>query len=227
MAYIVETIAADRRIQLGNESYVRKMSIGPYWQKIRIGIRFSINGRADINGGTLDAGFCVDSESHSGSDRSNGCFGNYASALGSIGYNAQQLNTSYYSLGLNGVYTFNMLNNVRTNTSMSLVNQVAYVPATPAPAGMVAYTWLRTGTSIAVVDTLYHQSGAGAVAGLSTSQFYQYMENENGVGMTNVFRATHSQVSMTTGSLFPYAFVRWSHSTPTIEITHIAVTRFY
>lgn len=226
MAYIVETIVADRRIQLGNEAYVRKMAIGPYWTKIRLGVRLAVNGRSDISNAVLDLGFCVDPGSHSGADRSNGCFGCFTSNQASVGYNSVQANSSYYNFGQNSVYAFNKLNNVRTEVAMSLGNQLIILPANPAGPGMFACTWTRTGTVISVTDTFFH-IGSQVPGSVTASQFYQYMENDAGSGMTGVTRITNGQTAMTTGLSFPYAFVKWSHSTPTIEITHIAVTRFY
>lgn len=139
---------------------------------------------------------------------------------------AAQLNNSYYNLVQNGLYCFNKLDNVLTYTAMSISNQIPYVGANPCPAGFIGGTLLRSGSQILPFDTLYLSTAAVAQAGLTTTQFYQTMESETTSSVPAVTRSTHAQVAMTSSQNFPYVFVKWSHAVPTIEITHIAVTRF-
>lgn len=229
MAHIVETIVADRRLQLGNEAYCRLMRIGANWLRIRIGVRFSINGRSDIPNCSLSIGVAVDQNSTPAADRSNGCCGFHyiASGASNATFNAAQLNNSFYNLLQNGIYAFNKLDNVTTYTAMALSNNTPYIGATPCQPGALFGTLQRAGSVIQPVDSLYLSTPAKAQAGLTVTQFYQAMESETASAVPALTRSTHSQTAMTTSAPFPYVFVRWAHSVPTLEITHIAVTRFF
>ncbi len=56
MASIVENISGDKAIELGNEDFVRKMSIGSNWRWLRIGLRLAM---ADTGANITNASFVV------------------------------------------------------------------------------------------------------------------------------------------------------------------------
>jgi hypothetical protein len=55
MASIAETIVGDRRLVLGNEEFVRQMSFGYRWTKLRIALRVSSN----ATGAVANVGFVI------------------------------------------------------------------------------------------------------------------------------------------------------------------------
>lgn len=57
MAILVEEYASDRAIQLGREQLFRKFSFGTNWQRIRIGIRVSMDSAAGTVAGTIVPGY--------------------------------------------------------------------------------------------------------------------------------------------------------------------------
>ena len=58
MAFIVESLAGDRRLQLGGEEFVRPMSFGGRWGRLRIGLRCMVNAATTITNGGFVVGVC-------------------------------------------------------------------------------------------------------------------------------------------------------------------------
>lgn len=229
MAFITETIVFDRRLQLGNESYVRRMGFGASWSRIRIGIRFAINGRSNIFVPYLILGVCADPGSVPTNDRSNGTMGAMMQSTGGKDflYLARQANNSYYNTQVNSFATYTKLDYTVGGATQSFIGAVG--------GGCSANTYepncfmigLAKNNNIYTLTEGIQPTPAQAAAGTKTAaQFLVDMDNETGTGFSGLSRSTYGAALLTTHTPMPYVFVSWSKATPTIEITHIAVTRF-
>lgn len=252
MAFITETIAFDRRLQLGNEEFYRPVQMGGNWTKARIGIRFAINGWADMTGSnaapflTLDKSFLqlgwgTDANSYFLNDRPTQFLGARIGGSGdnnaSPKFNAVQEGTSYYSI-TSGDFTTIIKNNsgLTQGSRAGMVTGGAVLMAANSPLTTeheLMMTWQRTGSNYVLVDIICPVTAANVQAGKTATQFINDMDNENGtvVAYTNVGRSANNfpYFNLQQDFNFPlnYVSVYWSKATPTIEISHIAVTRFF
>lgn len=229
MAHITETISGDRRIQLGNEGYLRKMHFGANWTKLRIGIRFSINGRSTIVAPSITLGVCADANSGYYEDRSNGFIGVYNGVIGNYNYVHSQAVTSYYTWSSN-----NMTGTIyKTNDTVSTTNTTwglaMCFSATATPPNVLMVTILKINSAYYLVDEI-GPTFTTVQAGQGLHSFYKAMEDEAGstisASLSRIANAAPGNLIGSTNVPMPYVYVGWNKSTPTLEITHIAVTKF-
>jgi len=229
MAHITETIAFDRRLQLGSESYVRKMKFGDSWSKIRIGIRCSFNGRNSPANNSLVIGVCRDDNGSPFGTRSSGFFGVKYSNATSWTYNQGQPTTSFL-IQNNANTTFRYTKFDTTETSVAIIHALTAFAVAPATPHLIMITISRLAGVWTLVDTIFPTSAAQVQQGRTVPQFLVDMDDELGTRIgTGLTRNTHTSADyLTTSTLsFPYLCIGWIKSLPTIEITHIGVTRFY
>lgn len=238
MASIVETITGDKAVQLGiGEEFVRPLSFGNQWSKIRIGMRLAINGNANLGAGLQRLGFGL-------------CNGNQltyksSSCVSWVGI----------SWGINpgAAWTYDAVNNwyaVYSGGSVSYVTTKVGATVTDTSTGnntphYISGT-LRNAPSIImtqidrVSSSSYSVKGymPGGVQVASTPSFYDLMrcmEDEEmntiangGYGRTfvdhNLSSATATGVSSTLDTL---SFFWERASLPTIEVSDLCVLRFY
>jgi hypothetical protein len=201
------------------------MTIGTLWTKIRIGMRVAINGSSTASILTnnlphLLVGVCQ----------------------GSNGFLTQ--NTTDYIGGAtwwNTAFTFVQASPTSYYTSTSLTNPVKKIGSTVTQVGGGAATAYFTNAvtvsrSQLFVDilkgspnytiTMWAPTSAGAVqTDISSSTFLANIENEAAPGTTSALGAVTAAYSG--ASLFDTVSVSWLRSTPTIEISDIAICRFY
>jgi hypothetical protein len=244
MAQIVETILSDRRISLGAEEYYRQCNFGANWGKIRIGIRFAINGRSDIvDPAYIQLGLGVDANSYWSSDRPTGAiccrFGGSVSNHPNITFNAVQANNSYYQFASTEVSAFwkdasGVVNTAGDRLGSGGVYYAVANSATATPHEFFA-TFTRAGNGYGLNDVWYPQATVGAVqTGKTVAQFQADMINETAVqpAITNVSRVQSGfgPYAFGSGITFPpvsYISVLWTKSTPTLEIANLEVCKFY
>ena len=229
MAHITETIAFDRRLQLGSESYVRKMKFGDSWSKIRIGIRCSFNGRNSPANNSLVIGVCRDADGSPFGTRSSGFFGIKYSNAANWTYNHGQPTTSFL-IQNNANTTFRYTKFDTTETSVALTHAVAAFAVAPATPHVIMMTISRLAGVWTLVDSISPVTAAQVQQGRTVPQFLMDMDDESGTRLgTGLTRQTTDVANYvpTSKLSFPYVCIGWIKSLPTIEITHIAVTRFY
>jgi hypothetical protein len=249
MAQIVETVLLDRRISLGNEEYLRQLTCGSNWGKIRIGVRFAINGRANIPAGAgnagplgltcfLQLGLGADSTSYFSADRpTQYCglrFGGSSDNNPAVTFNAVQLNNSYYtwpnteaspvSKDSTGVVTMG----ARLTTGGTVC---AAANGNSSNEHELIATFGRAGGTYTVIDVLCPVTAGAVQAGKTFAQFQSDMVNESAAStvLSNVTRTAANSVLFPTTitAQLGWVSVYWSRSTPTIEISHIMVTKFF
>jgi len=236
MAHITETIAFDRRLQLGNEQYIRRMSIGGSWSKLRIGVRFSFNGRSNLpTTGFLGAatglviGVGVDATSGYFQDRSGGFFGASLGSGVTGTFYPSQANSSYYDIGTgNSTQIVSRFDATVLTQGWNFGSALQYISASSAQPHEFMVTMTKNNNIYGIADMFAPTNPTSVQAGKTPLAFMSDMDNEIGTGLVNLTRSSNAlNYATLTHALFPYLVVGWNHSTPTVEITHIAVTRFY
>lgn len=231
MAAIVETVVGDRRIQLGNEEFVRKMKFGAAWGKIRIGVRFAVN----TTGGTFtnaifQIGVCSGTTNTFNNGNTTGYWGcHYGQNYGTSGYT---YNTTYYAVTANGAAVYRTGNTTTSSTlgwggdsALLLINpwhSIWYADfEKPAASGGFGNQGI----------TAWWQSTGSTPSGIS----YDHPQYEMWRGMeseTAITGALNYNGKITTSyagdfSVLDTLSILWNKTTPTIEISDIMVTRFY
>jgi len=238
MAFIAENILGDRALQLGNEEFIRTLSIGSAWRFLRIGLRLAIYGTADIGatstGTTIlkfQIGLCSGTTYPFNSDN----------CLGYIGYRPNHLSGPFYSGGASNYYTWGTGANVIFQAIKKIGSVVTEIGAsggtqTRIKAGPDSYSlqvadFYRSPTD----DTSYgvnpHWVGSGQVnANPSVYSLMRVMEDE---GLATAYSTTY-----VTGGSGPYyqngitvpldtLSIVYNRSTPIIEIANICILRLY
>lgn len=240
MAQIVERFTGDRCIQLGNEEFVRKMTIGNNWQKLRIAVRMSIAGSADIPDPRLQFGVC------SGTTYtylSNSC----------IGYIGGRWTNSTFAAGWvansgNPYYSYSSGAAVSMNCTRKIGSVVTDITGSPGIQNCVVAQSATNRYSVQMVDVFRSTTD-------STSFGTRYWTCNSGVGTNNCdtysfLRAIEDEsissafaqqyIGSTMGGFGPYyqngfdpsqpmdtVSIYWNKSVPTIEIAEVCVLRFY
>jgi len=225
MAFIVDTLSpSEHRIQLGFECFIRTMSIGANWQKLRIGFRVAINDTyvpmlaakivagvsqgpipfdsydiPDFNGGVLYS-----------TSYTTGAQWNRVTNAGVVCY-TQSSGTAIRKQG-----------EIITGTTGSS-SSTTYLSAQPGLSRTVLLSTItKTGTTYNV-----HTSGSSSGADVSRAAFIATMEDE---ANTPLNMGTLSGSSSVTGPLnhsFDTVQIRWHKSLPTLEISDIMAVRYY
>jgi len=232
MATIVETIAGDRTIQLGNEEYVRKMAIGNDWAKLRIAVRMFINGSAAITTPKLRFGVCSGTTD---TFSSSNCVGFYGAGWP----NGTAFDLNYSA----GVYSYSSGSAVFCEAIKKVGNSVTRIDGSPGLQNAVAAVSLAR-TSVQFIDLFRSTTNATSygvrywntnttVKGADSYALRRCTEDEN-----NSTAFTQAYVTTSMGGFGPYyqsglptvmdtLSISWTHSVPTIEIAEICIIRFF
>ncbi len=225
MAFIVETIVGDKRIQLGNEDFVRTMALGTNWQKIRIGLRISIydcGGNIPVPEGTrngLTLGVCQGSTYAYSSP-------NCVDALGlripdthdAAAFTRGSGPPVYYGCAF--VCGVTKVGQSEARTGSTNIN--TYLSGDP---GSIRSSLLLDITRGAVSYTLKPWNYQNATqVDMTRGTFLMQVENEATPGS---LAGTAFAVPYTGSGLFDSVFLHWGRCVPTIEISDLTVVRFY
>lgn len=224
MASIVDNYAG-RALQLGNEEFVRKMSFGNNWNSLRIGMRFAVNGTANITAAHLQAGLCS-------GDVDTFASPNCVQFVGSLLPSGD--NTWTYSAGSftsNTVFATSTSTVTKVGSTITPTIQTSvsthYIAGTAGGTSSVYFTNIvrLSDTSVSVQQSI---TQAGAFADVSFYDFMRGMENEAGGGTAGVtVYGTARVISGMATTFLDTLSIYWNKSTPTIEINDLCVLRFY
>ena len=227
MAAIVETIVGDRKLELGNEEFVRQMSIGTRWGKIRIGCRLSINGNTTIPNAVFLMGVCQGTQFTFSS----------ASCLDWIGGSPGGLypSTSFsWSAGPPARYGL--------DSGGAKIKKVGSTITSAANAFIAGTMWAAPATTRGIFSmditkgspnyNVHFYAPAVASGDISSGTFLAHMETD---GSTPPFTTnnlignndTDWNVAYSGSALFDTVSILWNKSSPTIEISDLCVVRFY
>lgn len=230
MANIVENIIGDKALELGGEEFVRKLSFGSAWTKIRIGMRFILNGSANIapprrlvmglcegDQFTYLSGSCLSFAgigwglNNGGSWTYDGANGRYAMyAGGSVSYVLAKVGASLTETStVNSVARY-------IKTGISGTPHMMLVELTRASAS--SYTvrgYAPDSTDISTIPAWLNFMRSMAIEHWEAATLGVYVSQGN--------NATASGLTSNLDTLSIY----WSLASPTIEISDLCVLRFY
>lgn len=230
MAQIVETIIGDRRIQLGNEEMIRQMSFGSKWSKLRIIVRFSINGTANITAPEFVVGVCCGLTNGYKSSNTDFVFGLcipgfHSSIQDNLNYNAGPPAWYQSSDSIGYDVTWRTGNTTTKNHPTGVSSFVASTANNP-PA-CLAVDIVRIGTVYSVPAWYCPNSQAQVQAGNTQKQQFIGADSETGSPWSNMTQATlTSSNSVSDPHMCDCVTVFWSKASPTAEISDLQVVRF-
>lgn len=228
MAAIVDSLLdGNRRLQIGNEEFVRGLSFGSNWTKVRIGIRFTVN---DTGGGNISSpanffvGLCEGTTNTFFSNNTTGFIGcNNSTGLN----NAWSYNASYYTACYNSCIIAKRVGNTTSSLGsygLQYIGSDRWFFVGKAPNIGYAF-WDFTKNSTSIVFNLFWSFSTGYY-GITLSNFIWGLDNETAPpylanwGSPNTVAYGNSIGNLDTLS------ISWSKSTPTIELCDVAVIRF-
>lgn len=219
MAYIAETVAGDKRIQLGSEDFVRKMTMGANWQKIRIGMRVAINDvGAAIPNAALVIGVCqgpypfissscIDFVGASLGVYDTNTYGRYAGPPVYFGYDYNQ------AIVKQGA--------VLTQATSSYATR--YIGGAPASRMCSILVDIIKGSPNYTATLWRPQS---TPVNVTSYELGTQLENENNPQPANVFDSPVN-VAYSGSGLFDSVCIHWKYPAPYLEIADLTVVRYY
>ena len=228
MANIVEPIVGDRRIQLGNEEFVRTLGVRTNWSKLRIGIRHNVNTTgATILSASFVVGLCEGSAATYYNNNTTGFWG--LSICGALTSNWTLSGNFYATSGGNSTFVTRIGNTTNT-ASNSIGGDTPYVIINPSHG--VMYLDLEKNNAGSNRMTHWYMDSTAHNYDHSQTEFFQGMESEftggspNSVpGARNYNGANNYNYAGNINALDPLS-ISWNKSTPTMEISDIMVLRF-
>ena len=230
MAHIVDTVAGNRRIQLQGEEFVRPMSFGNNWQRIRVSICCQIAAFDSFTNAAFWIGFCNGTTNTVSSQTTTDFLGaafNGVMPTGTLNYILNGGNP-YVNLGSGQEVVFRKQNNSITSILFAGGNTPTF--------GAVGSTF----NSFIGCDIIRSQNNptsytVAALLDLNTpldrlSSFQVFAEAEGGVsgqGITQNSSPVYYSNTLTGGAVYDTVSVYWSRITPALEISKISVVRFY
>jgi hypothetical protein len=231
MASIVENISGDKALQLGGEEFVRPLSCGNDWNKIRIGMRLAINGTSNLPAGAqrLAVGLCSGNQF---TYQSSSCVSWAGISWGINGGGAWTYDgvNNWYGLYAGGSVSYVTAKVGATVTDTSTGNNsTRYISGTARSAPSIIMTELvRTSASSYTVRGLIADGGDIA----QQPRFYDLVRSMEDEVVTGGYADTFVNILGTAlasglGSSLDTLSIYWNKLTPTIEINDICILRFY
>jgi hypothetical protein len=230
MPYISQSFVGDQALQLGNEEFVRTMSFGANWRKVRIGIYYSIycnvdalNNVAMAANAALWLGLCQGSGGGftnpvpTDAVAFNINYGNYV-----LQYHSTP--PGYYGFGFNpGRMTWKYgpaVTNVNQSTSLG----------TNSAAGTYRYSMyvdysLSAGPPSATMGVTNWQDTSAPSGDQSRTVFLTNMQAEN--SMTGLIPIIGTGFTYTGNFKLDSVCVYWNRCMPVFLLSEVCVTRFY
>ena len=229
MASIVENIVGDRALQLGNEEFVRKMTVGNNWNFLRVGVRLRANGVADIATPRFQIGLNNGDQNTFSSSNCAGYIGAYLGDRPGPVWSTSGSYPFYYFIGSGGgvsSYTTKKLVNTVTDLARNATGGV--IGGIDTPPSLFLVDFLRASASSYTVTTTY-----AIAANLISTSFYTLMRVMEDEKLTSTFSLLYI-TGQTTGSTLTgmpsnmdTVSLYWNKATPTVEVSDLCVIRFY
>lgn len=227
MAAIVE-VGGSRRLQLGNEEFIRQLNFGPRWSKIRVGIMLGFQGTSTFAGRML-TGICQGTTNGFSAPLTDG-------GLWITGVSYATDPTWTYTNG-SPPYYINGSGNKRAVTRIGSTVTDSNSGGSAAAFAAAAYgisQYFITFTRSPAWNTIINQQAVSTQASqltipITDFTFYRNMENEAGttyVAMNNDDTAQTTTFTAATMPVLDSFSLYWNRSCPVLEIVHMGVVRF-
>lgn len=231
MAQIVN-ILSENALQLKQEEFVRGLSFGNNWNKIRIGMLARVNGNVTIATPRLHIGL---SNGTTNTLASSTCSGYLAvkpyAASGGFVYDGvnNRFNMS------NGNYFYNWYYKVgasATESLSALFTGNSYISASTSPSlSLIGAQFQRTATNAIQVVLLFPSLAQYTFGSPTTSDLYNIMENEGAdswFGNWLTFTTMTNLTSLPAGvTQLDSVSIYWNQTAAPLEIGTLLVSRFY
>jgi len=223
MAAITEVFTGDRQLQLGREQYIRPLVIGSNWNKLRVGFRYTMHIPRGSNA-TVTMAYGLTCQSKQWYDA-----------------NADMVYTLYSETGLNAAPTYLITNQGTYGTSNFLrcVNQTKVGSTLNTSAGGTNSTSLCVSITTRGILATDFTRGSGTITtqawgrnntvptDQTQADFLVNMENESPPFLSTTSMPASSALTYAGTGLLDSFWFYWSNQVPLINISDIAVCRFY
>jgi hypothetical protein len=223
MSFIVETITGDRRIQLASEEFVRPMSIGTNWAKLRIGLRCAVwYAGGNFSNVVFSAGVCQGQNGFVSTNTVDYIGANFLASM--LGTFTQTVTSQPFAYSTSGVTYFK-----KTGSSVLLTNTAGasgpFIGANPQAYHSQIFLDIAKGSPNYTFNCWAFNSFAASQTDITRLAFLQALENETApTGLSNV--GANITLAYSGNNLFDSVSIYWNRSTPTLEISDIAICRF-
>lgn len=223
MAFIVDLYSTrtDKGFQIGNEEFLRPLSIGSNWQKIRIGLRLGFTGPAgNLAGSFIAYGVCAGNSGWKSPSTVEWVGAGFGATLNNTTYTYVVATPGYYTAGgisNPGITRINGVNTVRTGSS-----QTGYVSANVLLSRSVMFVDIQKGTPYTII--CYNSNSiANVQTDVTKVQFLQGMESDGTpTGTTSPVTSTWTHPGP---GLMDTLSVSWNRSIPALNIFDVAVAK--
>jgi hypothetical protein len=221
MANIVENIIGDKALQLGNEEFIRQLSFGTDWQRLRIGLRWGVNMSATLATPEFIIGLCAGT-TYGYRSASTVEFIGSTLAHGSVAWTYVAGPPAYFTCG----WYRNYLKVGATTTTVQSNSAGHYGPILPTRGFLCLDVVKRTAANQLSVSVSQPYNVPTVQTDASQDTFFRLMEVDilpwigsyNGSPIAFAYNGTYQ---------FDSVNIAWNDNTNTVEISDLCVTRFY
>jgi hypothetical protein len=224
MAAIVNV--SDKRFQLGREDWVRTMSIGTNWTKIRVGVTWAINGVAAFPNGFFLIGLCQGGIPYS----SPNCIdfvGRTANTMSvaNNSYTSTPVGSQSYNVGNSPSYFFFKKGTGLTATTTGASDNESVWAGASGKKTAVFMDFIKNGDTTIGNSLWYHNVTTPNTDWNTLQRFLQDAESENAI--PNLAGGGIFTGGVTgSNQLWDSVNLYWNKSSPTIEIGAVVVIKF-
>jgi hypothetical protein len=229
MAAITSLISGDNMLVMGNEQFIRPMTFGNNWNRVRICIRFCIYGSSNFVGG-MGLGLC-NGKQYFASDSDMVYYAIATdSTLGPLVAWGRTTSNRFYFSSIGGHFACAKVGNTTyqgTGGTNNLGSPVYFGQGAYPLRYMIAADFTRSGSSFSL--TAWGVSNTSAVPAFTDQDqgsFFYNLENPTPVGLGSTYTPT-GPTGYTGGSgLLNSVWLAWRTTTPVLLVSDLAVCRY-
>jgi hypothetical protein len=223
MAFIVEQFPTDNGIQLGYEELIRPFSFGTDWTRVRVGMRYALNGTQSIVPTSVKVGICVGNQATLTNTTVSALWARSEGNASLMTWSGTTPNFFYDTTGAFTGFFYERIgstNNILGNPSQSrsawsanptALRSIMMLDITKLAAAQITFTYYYL-TNVQVVTDWTHAAFLAAMANDGTPTGTTAIAQS-----PNVTRTQKDWNSM---------FIGWTRSTPAMCVYDMAVARY-
>ena len=218
MGSIVETMAGDKRLKLGNEQFVRKLAVGRNWHHLRIGVRLGFDCAASsVTSPHLAIGLCSGTSNCVGDASTTNWYGLTSRTCGSATITGSTIKSHYF-------YPFQAQKRVGTTWTDFGYLSMAYITSAPSSRRCLIFFDLID-TPTPTMKMYANQNATFGIGDITLDNFLTLLSNISPPQDSYVTGSRTFTLSETAGSL-DTVNIMWNNDSYKMEFSDIAVYRF-
>jgi hypothetical protein len=224
MAFIVEQFVGDKGIQLGYEDVIRPFAFGTDWTRVRVGMRYALNGTQAIVPTSVKVGFCVGNQASISNIATSAIWVRSEGNASSITYGGTTPNFFYDTTTAVTGFFYERVGATTSNLSNPSQSRSAFSANPTALRSIMMLDVTKNAGATTITANYYYLTNVQVVTDWTRSAFIAAMANDGTPTGTTTWSQpiTVSRTQRDWNSMF----VGWTRITPAMCVYDMAVARY-